>query len=76
MWPEEIEERADGVFAPAGLEPVVVAPGTTQPVTLTTLLDDAVAQGAIGLLLESTGPVVANLRQLAGEQPRSWPGPV
>jgi hypothetical protein len=57
----------EAVFAPAGLEPVAVAPGTTQPVTLTTLLDEAVAQGAIGLLLESTGPVVANLRQLAGQ---------
>ncbi|MBJ7358434.1 DUF5719 family protein [Nocardioides sp.] len=56
----------DAVFAPAGLEPVAVAPGTTKPVTLTGLLDEAVAQGATGLLLDSTGPVVANLRQLAG----------
>ena len=45
------------VFAPAGLEPVTVAPGSTKPVTLTTLLDEAAEQGAIGLLVESTGPV-------------------
>jgi hypothetical protein len=54
------------VFAPAGLEPVSVAPGTSKPVTLTELLDQATEQGATGLLLESTGPVTANLRQLAG----------
>ena len=55
------------VFAPAGLEPVTVAPGSTKPVTLTTLLDEAAEQGAIGLLVESTGPVAASLRQLAGD---------
>lgn len=54
------------VFAPAGLEEVAVAPGSTKPVTLTALLDEAAGQGAIGLLVESTGPVTANLRQLAG----------
>jgi Family of unknown function (DUF5719) len=54
------------VFAPADLEPVTVAPGATKPVTLTALLDEAADQGAIGLLVESTGPVTANLRQLAG----------
>jgi hypothetical protein len=55
------------VFAPAGLEPVVVPPGTTKPLTLTTLLADATEQGAIGILVESTGPVTANLRQTAGD---------
>jgi len=54
------------VFAPAGLEPVNVAPGSSRPVSLTDLLDQATDQGATGLLLESTGPVTANLRQLAG----------
>ena len=57
------------VFAPAGLEPVTVAPGSTKPVTLTTLLDEAAAQGAIGLLVEATGPVATSLRQLAGQRP-------
>ena len=57
----------DAVFAPAGLEPVAVPPGSTKPVTLTALVDEAAAQGATGLLVESTGPVVANLRQLAGK---------
>lgn len=55
------------VFAPADLEPVTLPPGSTKPVTLTTLLDEAAGQGAIGLLVESTGPVVATLRQLVGE---------
>ena len=58
--------RPRAVFAPAGLEEVTVAPGSTRPVTLTDLLEEAADQGAIGLLVESTGPVVANLRQLVG----------
>ena len=40
---------------------------STKPVTLTTLLDEAADQGAIGLLVESTGPVATSLRQLAGQ---------
>jgi Family of unknown function (DUF5719) len=55
------------VFAPTDLEPVTVAPGTTKPVTLTALLEEAADQGATGLLVESTGPVTATLRQLAGD---------
>ena len=55
------------VFAPAGLEPVTVGPGSTKPVTLTALLAEAADQGAIGLLVESTGPVAATLRQLVGK---------
>ena len=55
------------VFAPEGLEPVTIAPGSTKPVDLTALLAEAVDQGAIGLLVESTGPVAANLRQLVGQ---------
>lgn len=55
------------VFAPAGLDEVAVAPGTTESVALTDLLAEVTGQGAIGLLVEATGPVTANLRQLAGE---------
>jgi hypothetical protein len=55
------------VFAPADLEPVVVPPGTTKPVTLSALLKEAADQGAIGVLVEATGPVTANLRQTAGD---------
>ena len=55
------------VFAPTDLEPIVVPPGTTKPVTLSDLLDEATDQGAIGLLVESTGPLTANLRQTAGD---------
>lgn len=57
----------DAVFAPAGLEPVTVTPGSAKPVAVDSLLDEVADQGAMGLLLESTGPVVANLRQLAGD---------
>lgn len=55
------------VFAPTDLEPVVVPPGTTKPVTLSALLGDAADQGAIGILVESTGAVTANLRQTVGD---------
>ena len=55
------------VFAPTDLEPVVVPPGTTKPVTLSALLDEAADQGAIGILVESTGPLTANLRQTVGQ---------
>jgi hypothetical protein len=55
------------VFAPTDLEPVVLPPGSVKPVTLSVLLADATAKGAIGLLVESTGPVTANLRQTAGQ---------
>lgn len=72
--PGEDEVRAEikivtprSVFTPTDLEPVVVPPGTTKPVTLTALLEDAADQGAIGILVESTGPVTANLRQTVGD---------
>jgi hypothetical protein len=55
------------VFAPTDLEPVTVPPGTTKPVTLSDLLDEATAKGAIGLLVESTGPLTAGVRQTVGD---------
>ena len=72
--PGEDEVRAtvkivtpSAVFAPTDLEPIVVGPGSTRPVTLTALVQDAARDGAIGLLVESTGPVTASLRQTAGD---------
>lgn len=55
------------LFTPAGAEPVRVAPGTTQKVTLSALLEDAAAKGGIGLLVEATGPVTAALRQVVDD---------
>jgi hypothetical protein len=53
-------------FAPAGVEPVRVPPGGTATVSLDDVLADATAQGATGLLVTSTGPLSAGLRQLVG----------
>ncbi|MXG89598.1 DUF5719 family protein [Nocardioides flavescens] len=53
-------------FAPSGVEPVRVPPGGTATVSLDDVLADATAQGATGLLVTSTGPVSAGLRQRVG----------
>lgn len=55
------------VFAPAGVEPVRVAPDSTETVSLDDVLQQAAKDGAIGLLVESTGPVTATLRQVASD---------
>jgi hypothetical protein len=52
------------VFAPSGVEPVRVAPDATEAVSLDAVLAQAAGDGAIGLLVESTGPVTATLRQV------------
>ncbi len=52
--------RADGV------EPVRVAPDSTEAVSLDDVLAQAAKDGAIGLLVESNGPVTASLRQFVG----------
>ena len=69
--PGESELRAEiqvvtprSVFTPAGVEPVRVAPGTTQKVTLSALLEEAADQGAIGLVVAASAPVTATLRQV------------
>ena len=53
-------------FAPTGVEPVRVAPDSTEAVSLDDVLAQAAKDGAIGLLVESNGPVTASLRQFAG----------
>jgi hypothetical protein len=55
------------VFAPAGVEPVRVPPDSTEAVSLDDVLKQAVKQGATGLLVESTGPVTATLRQVVSD---------
>ena len=53
-------------FAPTGVEPVRVAPDSTEAVSLDDVLAQAAKDGAIGLLVESNGPVTTSLRQFAG----------
>jgi hypothetical protein len=51
-------------FAPSGVEPIRVAPDSTETVSLDDVLKQAAKDGATGLLVESTGPVTATLRQV------------
>jgi hypothetical protein len=53
-------------FAPTGVEPVRVAPDSTEAVSLDDVLAQAGKDGAIGLLVESDAPVTTSLRQFAG----------
>jgi len=55
---------ATSVFPPAGAEPIRVAPDSTAEVSLDDLVKQAVKRGGTGLLVESTGPVTATLRQV------------
>jgi hypothetical protein len=54
------------VFAPAGVDPVRVAPDSTETVSLDDVLQQATQQGATGLVVESTAPVTATMRQFVG----------
>lgn len=53
-------------FAPEGLDPLRVPPQSTDGVDLDDLLAEAARRGGIGLLVESSGPVTASLRQVTG----------
>ena len=55
------------VFAPSGVEPVRVAPDSTETVSLDDVLQQAAKDGATGLLVESTGPVTATMRQVVSD---------
>jgi hypothetical protein len=57
---------ASSVYAPSGVEEVRVAPDTTQAVSLDDVLAQAAKDGALGVLVEATGPVAATLRQVVG----------
>lgn len=52
----------DSVFAPKGLPEIRVAPQSVQRVSVSSVLGETVADGAIGLQLTSTRPVTATLR--------------
>ncbi|MCR6031436.1 hypothetical protein GGQ22_08240 [Nocardioides sp. zg-579] len=59
-----LDERS--VFAPEGLEDVRVAPQSVARVQLGATLGPLVADGALGLVLDATGPVTATLRSFVG----------
>jgi hypothetical protein len=50
-------------FAPLGVDEITLPPESTRLVRLGPELADATAQGAFGLDLEATGPILATLRQ-------------
>jgi uncharacterized protein DUF5719 len=58
---------ATSVLPPEGVEPIRVAPDGTETVSLDDVLKQAVKRGATGLLIESSGPVAATLRQVVGD---------
>ncbi len=51
-------------FAPAGLEDLTVAPGTTATVDLSKVLTGKAARDALGIRIDATGPVTSTLRTL------------
>lgn len=55
----------DSVFVPEGAPELSVAPGTVAEADLAELLGSEVAQGAVGLVVEASGPVTAALRSAA-----------
>jgi hypothetical protein len=57
---------ASSVFAPSGLDEVRVAPDTTEAVSLDDVLAQAAKDGALGVLVEASGPVATTLRQVVG----------
>lgn len=54
----------DAAFVPEGLREVRVGAGSVETVTLTQVLRDQVADGALGLQVVSTEPVAATLRSV------------
>ncbi|WP_205471203.1 DUF5719 family protein [Nocardioides sp. SYSU D00038] len=72
--PGDSEVRAElavvtpkSTFAPEGVEEVTVAPGSTRVVALDALLGQAADTGAVGLVVDATGPVTASLRQVVDD---------
>jgi hypothetical protein len=57
---------ASSVYAPSGVEPIRVAPDTTEAVSLDDVLAQAAKDGALGVLVEASAPVASTLRQEVG----------
>jgi hypothetical protein len=54
----------ESVFAPDGVDEIRVPPQSVVRVPVTSVVDQAVAQGALGLVVTATGPVTAAVRSL------------
>lgn len=75
------EVRADlrvvtdrSTFAPEGLDEIRVAPHSVQRIAVSSLLGPAIEDGALGLRLDSTGPVTATVRSyVAGDLSHAVP---
>jgi hypothetical protein len=64
----------DTSFAPAGLAPVTIRPGSTTTVSLTRVLAKALADGAVGVEVKADAPVFASvLTRLATDEVVSVP---
>lgn len=57
----------DAAFAPQGLEELRVPPQSSRQLTLSSVLRDAVAKGALGIRVDATGPVTAGLRSVVAD---------
>jgi hypothetical protein len=58
---------ADSTFAPAGLEEVRVPPGAVRTVSLSSVLREAIRDGALGLEVTASAPVTSTLRSVVGD---------
>lgn len=54
----------ESVFAPDGVDEIRVPPSSVVRVPVTAVVDQAVAEGALGLSVTSTGPVTASTRSM------------
>lgn len=66
----------ESVFVPTGLEEIQLGPGRLESVPLDAVLAREVRRGAVGLLVEATGPVTATLASyVGGDLSFTGPGP-
>jgi hypothetical protein len=67
----------DTSFAPAGVAPISIQPGSTTAVSLTEVLNKAIADGALGVEVTADGPVTASLlSDLGTDEAITVPDPV
>lgn len=63
----------EAVFSPAGVEAVEVPPHTVRRVSLADVLTGKAAEGALGLSIESSAPLVAGVQAVEGDLGRVAP---
>lgn len=57
----------DSAFAPEGIGEIRVPPGSVRTVTLTSAVRPAVADGAIGIVVDADSPVTSTVRSVVGD---------